>query len=121
MTKKELKKFDIVKAIYNELFGIGNRRQLESELNMDIGYHGVVRDLTQTSCNLDFKVSTFQSRSENIYFNVSLFDYDTKETTDAGYFYIKNYTGEISENELKALYHIMITGNKITEKIFEAV
>jgi len=75
-------------------------------------------DLTQTSYNLDFKVSTFQSRSENIYFNISLFDYETKKEIDAGYYYIKNYTGIIGTLETKALLDIIEAGTEITNKIY---
>lgn len=120
MEKKELKKYNIVENIWKDLFGYHNKYNIESELNIDIGSHGLEIDLTKTSCNLDFKVSTYQSKSENIYFNVSLYDYETKETTNAGYFYIKNYHGEVSENDLKALFYIMQAGNKLTNDIFYA-
>lgn len=75
-------------------------------------------DLTQTSYNLDFKVSTFQSRSENIYFNISLFDYETKKEIDAGYYYIKNHTGIIGALETEALLDIIEAGTEITNKIY---
>lgn len=117
MEAKQLKKYNIVQDIWSELFGYHGRHK-----DIDVSYGGDKEiDLTETSGDLDFKVSTFQSRGENVYFNISLFDYDTKEERPTGYFYIKNYTGEIGENELKALSYIIKAGNQITKEIFETI
>ena len=75
-------------------------------------------DLTKTSYNLDLKVSTYQSRSENVYFYISLFDYSTHKEYTAGYYYIKNYTGLIGKNELIALNDIIEIGTDITNEIY---
>jgi len=75
-------------------------------------------DLTQTSYNLDFKVSTYQSRNENIYFYISLYDYETKKEFAAGYYYIKNYTGTIGSLETIALLDIIEAGTKLTHTIY---
>ena len=104
------KKYNITEDIYKKLF-LNNP-------TVDIGSNGKEINLTNTSYDLDFKVSTYQSRGENIYFNISLYDYRKKEEHDAGYFYIKNYTGEISLTECKILADIIQTGNKITADIF---
>lgn len=125
VAEKNLKKFDLISEIYGRLFGYFNGYEIEKELNTEInpaceGNREKV-DITKTSGNLDFKVSTYQSMGENVYFNISLFDYDTKEDHPTGYFYIKNYTGEIGETELKALSYIIKAGNQITKEIFETI
>lgn len=120
MTKKELKKYNIVQEIHNELFGL--KAPYRNKFNFDVDYNGdQVIDITQTSGNLDFKISTYQSRSENVYFNVSIYDYNSNKEINAGYFYIKNYTGVIGPEELQALALIMEAANKITENIFETI
>lgn len=125
VAENNLKKFDLVSEIYARLFGYFNGYKIEKELNTDVcpaceGNREKI-DITKTSGNLDFKVSTYQSKDENVYFNISLFDYDTKEDHHTGYFYIKNYTGEIGETELKALSYIIKAGNQITSEIFETI
>ena len=120
MTKKELNKYNIVQEIHKELFGL--KAPYRNKFNFDISYNGdQVIDITQTSGNLDFKISTYQSRSENVYFNVSLYDYNTNKEINAGYFYIKNYTGEIGPEELQALALIIEAANQITATIFELI
>lgn len=105
-----VKKYNIISEIYKKLF-LNNPA-------VDIGTNEENIDLTNTSYDLDFKVSTFQSRGENVYFNVSLYDYRKKEDHPAGYFYIKNYTGEISFIECKILSDIIQAGNELTTEIF---
>lgn len=125
MTNKELKNYDLIFEIYEKLFGYFNGYKIEKEIGLDVlpqadAFREKI-DITQTSGNLDFKVSTYQSRGENIYFNISLYDYEKKTEHKAGYFYIKNNTGTIGLNETKALFYIMQAGNDITEKIFEEI
>ena len=85
----------------------------------DVSYsHEKEINLEETSKNLDFKVSTFQSKCENIYYNISLYDYVTQKEYSAGYFYIKNYSGIIGKLETTALYDIISIGNELTEEIF---
>lgn len=117
---KKVKKnhLNIVNQIDDILFNYFNGR-LKGAFSYDIlPGEAVDIDLTQTSYNLDFKVSTYQSKSENIYFYISLFDYETKKEYNAGYFYIKNYTGVIDKESCLALYEIISEGNNITESIF---
>ena len=76
-------------------------------------------NLEETSKHLDFKISTYQSKSENIYFYVSLFDYQTKKEFSCGYFYIKNYSGVIGKLETIALYDIISIGTELTEEIYQ--
>lgn len=103
-------KVNPVLTIYKELLNRGKQT--------DIGSRSKDIDLTKTSYNLDFKVSTYQTRCENVYFNISFYDYQKKEETEAGYFYIKNFTGEITSKELEALADIIAIGNELTTRIY---
>lgn len=117
MEAKQLKKYNIIQDIWSELFGYHGRHK-----QLDVSYgDDQILDLTETSGDLDFKVTTQQTRSENVYFQVNLYDYRKKQDIYAGYFYIKNYTGLIGSDELKALNLIMQAGNKRTEAIFETI
>ena len=114
--QKKPNNHNIVNEIYVILFGLNGIYR--TEFNFDVSSRGLDFDINQTSHNLDFSVSTFQTRSENVYFNCFLYDYETKERHDIGYFYIKDNNGLISADHLKALYLIIQTGTIITEKIF---
>lgn len=85
----------------------------------DLSYsHDIEINLEETSYNLDFRITTFQSRAENIYFYVSLHDYVTCKEYKTGYYYIKNYSGIIGKNELLALNDIIQAGTELTNKIY---
>lgn len=86
---------------------------------IDLNYSKEIEiDLTETSYNLDFRISTYQSRSENVYFFISLWDYDTKKEIPAGHYYIKNNTGIIGKLEAVALLDIIQAGTDLTNKIY---
>lgn len=118
MKNKSPKKYSITDEIYFSLFGFKNGYKYESQFGFDIGFKSVEIDLTETSRNLDFEISTYQSKDENIYFNVSLLDYDTAKKYDCGFFYIKDNRGEINAAHLQALALIIAKGNEITDRIF---
>lgn len=103
-----------VENIYKNLFCLK-----KSKWGFDVDARGVDIDPAETSRNLDFKISTFQSRSENIYFNVFLYDYETKKDYFIGYFYIKDNNGIINAEHLQALAEIIAAGNIETENIFK--
>ena len=118
MEKKELKKYNIVQDIWSELFGYYGTHKAD----FDVSYGDEqILNLTETSGDFDFKVTTQQTRSENVYFQVNLYDYRKKQDIYAGFFYIKNYTGLIGSEELKALNLIMQAGNERTQQIFELI
>lgn len=112
------KKMDIVSDIYFHLFGFKNGYELEKNLGFDVSFRSKQLDITDSSYNFDFQATTYQSKDENIYFNISLFDYETGKTYDAGYFYIKDNNGIINGDHLRALAKIIEVGNEYTENIF---
>ena len=122
MDKKQLKKYNIVNNIYFELFGRSNNYRIENICGgcFDVSFcQDQEIDITKTSFNLDFVVKTFQSRGENIYFNIILFDYETKIEYFAGCFYIKDNRGMINNNHLQALSYIIESGNQKTAEIYK--
>ena len=114
--KNKYSSFNIVDKIYFDHFSFN-----KSGLPYDVGGSGINFDYTQTSGNIDMQVKTNQSRSENIYFEVSIFDYDTKRSYNVGYFYIKDNNGVISADHLKALAIIISAGNEITADIWRKI
>lgn len=114
--KAKYQSFNLVATIYSNFFAFG-----KSGLSFDVSASGINFDYTKTSGNLDMRVTTNQTRSENIYFEVSIFDYDTKKSYNVGYFYIKDNNGIIAAEHLKALYTIIDEGNQITADIWEEI
>ena len=129
MTIKELKKYNLVNDIYHRLFGLSGSisgrdgsGNYFNKYSYDVSYGDApTLDITKTSGNLDFTVKTFQSRSENIYFYVGLYDYERREDIPAGYFYIKDNHGRINRDHTRVLYDIIDAGTDITESIFDCM
>ena len=88
---------------------------------LDLGVHSKEFDVTKTSGNLDFRIETYQTRFENVYFNIYLYDYNTNEEYDIGYFYFKANNGRINKEMMMFMADILEKGNEITERIFEEV
>lgn len=111
MAKKNIyKKYNLADALY---FAINK------EFSLDLGADGPTLDITETSGNLDIKFQTEQTHSENIYFNITIYDYNKKTETKAGYLYIKHNRGVIDEAAMKVLYKAIQAANEITADIFE--
>lgn len=88
---------------------------------LDMGVHGFPFDYTKTSGNLDFRVETYQTRFENVYFNCYLYDYKTEIKYHIGYFYFKDNKGEINWEMMSQMAEVIEKGNEITSRIFEEV
>lgn len=72
------------------------------------------------SCNYDFMIKTYQTRMENIYVDVIMYDYVTEETVNLGYFYLKNFTGKfILKRDFKMIQFVISAFNNITDDIWE--
>ena len=110
-----MKKIDICRIIYENV----QKRKIGS---FDIGYH-TKEELNpdETSKNLDFQIRTYQTRFENMYFNIIAYDYETKKDYDLGYLYIKDNGGEIGATHGWIAYTIIREGQILTNKIFEGV
>lgn len=110
MSKKiNYKKFNIADTIY---FAINK------EVVLDLGAHGPELDITKTSGNIEIQFTTYQTHSENVYFNISIYDYNEKTTTDAGYIYIKHNNGMIDNDAIQVLYKAIQAANRISSDIF---
>lgn len=112
---KKNNKRDILQEIYNNFIDDNFHAY---KYDLDLNYKSIPVDVSKTSYNLDFCVSTEQSKSENVYFNCSLFDYETKKSYDLGYFYFKDNNGCINKNMMLFLADIIAVANDIMENIF---
>jgi hypothetical protein len=111
MAKKNIyKKYNLAEAI---------RRATSKEVSLDLGADGPTLDITETSGNLDIKFETYQTHFENIYYYITIYDYNKKEETKAGYLYLKHNGGVIDADAIQVLYKAIQAANEITTDIFE--
>ena len=115
MEKKKEVKMNVVQEIAKRLRGDNH---LLSRYGLDLDYKGVEIDILSTSCNIDFSLETYQSRSENVYFYATLCDYYGGKKYPIGYFYIKDNNGLMSKDMMLFAYDIITEGTKITEEIY---
>ena len=75
-------------------------------------------EIIKNGCNCDIQVTIEQTCNENIYFNLTLYDYNTKEKIDLGYIYSKNFRGFFDVGDGKFLVDLYKSINKMTERLF---
>lgn len=86
----------------------------------DIGYHDLMEfKPEETSGNLEIQIRTYQTHFENVYYNIIIFDYNTKKDYEVGYIYTKRNNGTIGLWDGYAIYKMIEAGNEITTEIFE--
>lgn len=71
------------------------------------------------SYNIDFRIEIEQTWRENVYFNITLYNYNDSEEVNLGYFYIKNYSGKVDDQVLGCIGFLYKQLNKLAVKIFE--
>lgn len=108
--KTDNKKRNIAEEIYFEI---------HNDITLDMGYHGKEIDITATSANLDIHFTTEQTHFENIYFTITIYDYNNKTEIPAGYIYLKHNNGMIDSAALQTLLKAIEAGNNITTNIFK--
>ena len=72
-----------------------------------------------TSGNLEIQIRTYQTHFENVYYNLIVFDYNTKTEYEVGYIYTKRNNGTIGLWDGYAIYKMIEAGNEITTDIFK--
>ena len=110
MKKVNYKKYNLADAIYYAI---------NKDITIDLGADGPEIDITQTSGNIDIQFKTEQTHSENIYFDITIYDYNKKTELKAGYIYIKHNRGMIDEKAMQVLYKAIQAANEITAEIFK--
>lgn len=111
MAKKNIyKNYNLADEIYY---------RIRKDFTIDIGADGPDIDITETSANLDIQFTTQQTHSENIYFDITIYDYNKKTELKAGYIYIKHNRGMIDEKAMQVLYKAIQAANEITAEIFD--
>lgn len=88
---------------------------------LDLNVSGCAFDPKETSYNLDFRISTQQTRFENVYFNCYMYDYNTDKEYPLGYVWFKANQGEINREMMMWMADIISKGNEITSRIFKEV
>lgn len=111
MAKKNIyKNYNLADEIYFRII---------KDFTIDLGADGPNVDITETSGNLDIQFTTQQTHSENIYFDITIYDYSKKTETNAGFIYIKHNRGMIDEKAMQVLYKAIQAANEITAEIFD--
>lgn len=110
MKKVNYKKYNLADAIYYAI---------NKDITIDLGADGPEIDITETSGNIDIQFKTEQTHSENVYFNITIYDYNKKTETNAGYIYIKHNRGVIDADAMQVLYKAIQAANQISADIFE--
>lgn len=111
------KKIDYLWEIY-KTFSDGKGHTYKYGLDLGLSGNNDF-DISQTSKNLDFRMSSYQTKNEKVYFECYFWDYEKKTDFFLGSFYFKDNGGTMSKNMMLFAYDILCEGNKITKRIFD--